>query len=97
MFLHNCVNAILSLKRPKDLHLSILVIFLCKKVSITLQSMQTSSILNQAIAIHLTTSQLPSLHHTPSTTMINLLQANLLHAIDFDIKNYSRLTTVVNF
>ncbi len=92
MFLHNCANAILSLKRPKDLHLSILVTFLCKKISITLQNMQTSSILNQVVVIHLPTSRLPSLHHAPSLTT-----TNLLHAIDFNIEKYSRPTTVINF
>jgi hypothetical protein len=39
VFLHNCVNAIWSLKGPKGSHLSTLVIFLHQKVLITLQRM----------------------------------------------------------
>ncbi len=56
VFLHDCTNVIWSLKRREGLHLSTLIVFLCKKVSITLQRMQTSSILSRAIAIELTTS-----------------------------------------
>jgi len=47
MFSHHCANAIWSLKGPKGLHLSILVTFICQKVSITLQRMQASSILSR--------------------------------------------------
>jgi len=54
LFLHDYVNAIWSLKGPKGFRLSALIIFLCQKVSITLQNMQVSFIL--AIAINLTTS-----------------------------------------
>jgi hypothetical protein len=39
MFLHNCVNAIWSLKRLKGLHLSTFVTFFCKEVLVTLQMM----------------------------------------------------------
>jgi hypothetical protein len=46
MFLHDCANAIWSLKGPEGLHLFVLVTFLCKKISITLQRMQMSSILS---------------------------------------------------
>jgi len=72
LFLHDCANAIWSLKLgPKGPHISILVIFLCQKVSITLQRMQTSSILSQAVVVGLTTSQLPPLQDTlPSPWLI---------------------------
>jgi hypothetical protein len=56
VFLQDCANAIWSLKGTKDLHLSTLVIFLCKFFLITLQRMQVSSILSQAVAIGLATS-----------------------------------------
>jgi hypothetical protein len=47
VFLHNCANAIWSLKGPKGPPLFALIIFF-EKISITLQRMQTSSILSQA-------------------------------------------------
>jgi len=56
MFLHNCANAIWSLKRPKDLPFSVLVIFLQQNISISLQRLQASSILNRAVVIGLATS-----------------------------------------
>jgi hypothetical protein len=56
VFLHDCANAIWSLKGIEGPHLSTLVTFLHQKVSITLQRMQVSSILSQAIAIGLATS-----------------------------------------
>jgi hypothetical protein len=46
VFLHDYANAIWSLKWPKDPPLFVLVIFLFQKLSITLQKMQASSILN---------------------------------------------------
>jgi hypothetical protein len=61
---HDCANAIGSLKGPKGPHISTLVIFLCQKISITLQRMQMSSILSQAVVVSLTTSQLPPLQAT---------------------------------
>jgi hypothetical protein len=61
VFLHNYVNAIWSLKGLEGPHLSILVTFFLQKVSITLQRMQTSSILSQMVTIGLTTFQLPPL------------------------------------
>jgi hypothetical protein len=61
VFLHNHANAIWSFKGPKGPPFSISVTFLCQRISITLQRMQTSSILNQAIVIGLATSQLPPL------------------------------------
>jgi hypothetical protein len=75
MFLHNCANAIWSLKGLESPHLSTLVTFLCQKVAITLQRMQTSSILSQVIVVSLTISQLPPLQNTPPITTIDLLQA----------------------
>ncbi len=69
MFLHNCVNTIWSLKGPKGLHLYTLVTFFHQKISITLQRMQASSILNQAITISLTASWHPPLQNTPPITI----------------------------
>jgi len=74
VFLHDYANAICNVKRPESPHLSILVIFLHQKVLITLQRMQTSSILNRAIAISLTTSRLPPFYDIPPITMADLLQ-----------------------
>jgi len=51
VFLHDCANAIWSLKGTKAPHLSTLVICLRQKISITLQKLETFSILSQAIAI----------------------------------------------
>jgi len=80
VFLHDYADAIWSLKGTKGPHLSTLVTFLCQKVLITLQKMQVSSILNQAIAIGLTTSQLSPLQNTPPITTADLLQVvNFLH------------------
>ncbi len=72
VFLQDCANDIWSLKGLKGPHVYTLVTFLCQKVLITLQRMQTSSILSQTIAIGLTTSQLPPLQDTPPITMANL-------------------------
>jgi hypothetical protein len=74
MFSHNCANAIWSLKGLKGPHLSFLVTFICQKVSITLQKMQASSILNRAVVVDVATSQLPSLQNTPPITTVDLLQ-----------------------
>jgi hypothetical protein len=73
VFLHNCPNAIWNLKGIEGPHLFTLVTFLHKKVSITLQRMQMSSILNWAIAASLVTSQLPPLQNTPPIAMADLL------------------------
>jgi hypothetical protein len=51
-----------------------LVTFLWQKFLITLQKLQTSSILSQAVAIGLATSQLPPIHDTSPISMTNLLQ-----------------------
>jgi hypothetical protein len=75
MFLDNSTNAIWSLKRSKGLHLSTLIIFLRQKVSITLQRVQTSSILNRVVDVGLVISQLPPVQDTPPITTSNLLQA----------------------
>jgi len=48
----------------------VLVTFLCQGISITLQKMQASSILSQAIAIGLTTSHLPPFQDTPPLTQL---------------------------
>jgi hypothetical protein len=61
VFLHNCVSAIWSLKGLESPPLFVLITFLWQKNSITLQRLQTSSILNWVVAIGLTTSQLPPL------------------------------------
>jgi len=75
VFLHDYANTIWSLKGTKRLYLYALVVFLHQKVSITLQMMQASSILSQAIIVGLITSQLPPLQDTPPITTVNLLQA----------------------
>ncbi len=75
MFLHDCANPIWNLKGPEGLHLSTLITFHHQKVSITLQRMQTSSILSWVVAIGLTTSRFPPLQNTPPITTSNLLQA----------------------
>jgi hypothetical protein len=75
VFLHDCANAMWNFKGPEGLPIFVLVIFLRKKFSSTLQKMQTSSILNQAIAVGLGTSWLPPLQYAPPITMTNLLQA----------------------
>ncbi len=69
MFLHDCANAIWSLKGLEGLHLFTLVTFL-----ITLQKMQVCFILRQTLAVALVTSQLPPLQNTPPITMADLLQ-----------------------
>jgi hypothetical protein len=69
VFLNNFVNAIWSLKRPKGPPLFILVTFLCKFFSLTLQRLQASSILNRVLPIGLATSQLP-----PPISVTDLLQ-----------------------
>jgi hypothetical protein len=74
VFLHECANAIWSLKGTKGPHLSTLVTFLCQIFSIALQKMQVSSILSRVIAIGLATSRLPPLQDTPPITMADLLQ-----------------------
>jgi hypothetical protein len=75
MFLHDCVNAVWSLKGSKGLYLSTLVIFLRKKISITLQKMQTSSILSRMIVVSAVTSQISPLQNTLPITTADLLQA----------------------
>jgi hypothetical protein len=62
------------LKGIESPHLSTLVTFLHQKVSITLQKMQVSSILSQAVALGLTTFQFPPLQNTPPITTADLLQ-----------------------
>ncbi len=74
VFLHECANAIWSLKRPKGPPFFVLVTFLHQRISIMLQRMQTSSILSWAITIGLAISQLPPLGGTPPITMVDLLQ-----------------------
>ncbi len=66
----------LEFERAKGLHHSTLVIFLCKKLLITLQRMQVSSILSQTIAVSLSTPQLPPLQDTLPITSVDLLQAD---------------------
>jgi len=65
VFLHDCANAMWNFKRLEGLPFSVLVTFLCQKISITLQRMQTSSILSRVIAIGLATSWLPHLQNAP--------------------------------
>jgi hypothetical protein len=75
MFLQNYVNVIWSLKGSKCFHLSTSVIFLHQKLSITLQKVQTASILSWVVVVSLVTSRLPPLKDTPFITMADLLQA----------------------
>jgi hypothetical protein len=74
MSLYNYANAIWSLKATEGPHLSSLVIFLCQKISITLQRMEMSSILRRTIAVGLVTSRLPPLQGTPPITTVDVLQ-----------------------
>jgi hypothetical protein len=74
VFLHNCANAIWSLKGPDGLPFPILDIFLQQKISITLQRLQPSSILSQAVAVGLATFQLSPLQDTPPISTTDLLQ-----------------------
>jgi hypothetical protein len=92
VFLHNYANAIWSLKGTKGFHFSTLVTFFCQKISITLQRMEASSILSQAIAIRLATSQLPPLQDTTPITMTDLLQA-----VDFWHVNMVDLSQAVGY
>jgi hypothetical protein len=75
VFSHNCDNAIWSLKGLKGLPLFVLVPFHWFKISITLQRLQASSILNQAVAISLATSRLPPLQNTSTISTTDLLEA----------------------
>jgi len=63
VFLHDCANAMWNFKGLKGPLIYVLVTFLCQKISITLQRMQTSSILSRVIAIGVTTSQHPPLQN----------------------------------
>jgi len=92
VFLHDCANAIWSLKGTKGPHLSTLVTFICKKISITLQTMRASSILSRAVAIGLTTSWFPPLQDTPPITTVDLLQA-----VNFWQINMTNLPQAINY
>ncbi len=59
VFLHNCANAMWNFKRWKDPPIFFLVIIFHKKISITLEWVQTSSILNQVVAVGLVISWFP--------------------------------------
>ncbi len=74
VFLHNCANAIWSLKGLEGPLLFVLVTFLWQKISITLQRLQASSILSWKVAIGLTISRLPPLQDTSPISTTNLLQ-----------------------
>jgi hypothetical protein len=56
VLLHDYANAMWNFKRLKGFPLFVLVIFIYQKISIILQMMQTSSILNWAVAVGLVTS-----------------------------------------
>ncbi len=75
MFLQDCANAIWNLKRPEGPHLYVLVTFLRKKISITLQRMQDVQISSWTVIVGLTTSQFPAPHDTLPITTTDLLQA----------------------
>jgi len=74
VFLHDDANTIWSLKGTKGLHLSTLVTFFHQIFLITLQKMQTSSILSWVVAIGLAIYRLSPLQDTPPITTVNLLQ-----------------------
>jgi len=75
MFLHECANAIWSLKMLKALpFFFVLVTFFHQRFSITLQRMQTSSILSRAVAIGLVTSQLLPIQDIAPIATVDLLQ-----------------------
>ncbi len=74
VLLHNCANAMWNFKGTKSPPPFVFVTFLCKFFSITLQRLQTSSILSWAIAVGLATSQLPPLENAPPITTTDLLQ-----------------------
>ncbi len=93
VFLHNCANAIWILKGLKALpSFFVLVTFFWQKLSITLQRLQTSSILSWVVAIGLTTFQLSLLQHTSPISMADLSQAT-----DFDMTKYDHPTISVRF
>jgi hypothetical protein len=75
VFLHDCANAIWNFKGTKGPPPFVFVTFLWKKISITLQRMQASSILSWAVAVGLATFQIPPLQNAPPITTTNLLQA----------------------
>jgi hypothetical protein len=52
VFLHNCADVIWSFKRLEGPSLFVLITFLHKKNSITLQRIQTSSIFNQVVGFN---------------------------------------------
>jgi hypothetical protein len=56
VFLHNCANAIWSLKGLEAPPFFVLVTFLQQNISITLQRLQASSILSWVVAVGLATS-----------------------------------------
>jgi hypothetical protein len=87
VFLHDCANVMSNFKGTKSLSPFFFVIFRCKKISITLQRMQASSILSWVVTVGLVTSQLPPLQYAPPITTTDLLQAVswLLRQRDFDI------------
>jgi hypothetical protein len=92
VFLHDCANAIWSLKGPKGPYHSTLVTFLHQKISITLQRMQVSFILSRVVTISLATSRLPPLQDTPPITTTDLLQA-----IGFWHINMANLPQVIGY
>jgi hypothetical protein len=65
MLLHDCANAMWNFKRPKGFSSFCLDYFFTQKFSITLQKMQASSILSQAVAVSLTTYQFPPFQDAP--------------------------------
>ncbi len=61
VFLHDSTNVIWNLKGLDNFIFFVLVTFLHQKISITLQRIQASSILNWVVVVGLITSQLPPL------------------------------------
>jgi hypothetical protein len=73
VFLHDCANAIWSLKGTEGLNFLPLSFFSVNFFWFHYKKMQASSILNWAIAVGLATFWLPPFQNTPPITMVDLL------------------------
>jgi hypothetical protein len=68
----------LEFQKAKGPSFLLWVTFLLSKISIALQGMQTSSILNQVVTIGLVTSRLPPFKDTPPITTINYYKWSII-------------------
>jgi hypothetical protein len=78
--------------RGQKVFIFTLVTFFRKKTSMTLQRMQTSSILSQVIVVNLVTSQLPPLQDTPP-----IIAVDILKVVKFWQVNMTDLSQVVGY